>query len=117
MTESDVSAAFEQSFREKDDAKEVRAGFDCGITLKDYQDVRERDVLEAYRERDGEAALRDRSPIAKTSTTSNVAVEIMETLSPVVYWKKEFRPEFHREQRLQSPFVLPRCLRTKVKLF
>jgi len=35
--------------REKDDAKEVRAGFDCGITLKDYQDLREQDVLEAYK--------------------------------------------------------------------
>ena len=35
--------------REKDDAKEVRAGFDCGITLKDYQDLRERDVIEAYK--------------------------------------------------------------------
>jgi translation initiation factor IF-2 len=35
--------------REKDDAKEVRSGFDCGITLKDYQDLREQDVLEAYK--------------------------------------------------------------------
>jgi translation initiation factor IF-2 len=35
--------------REKDDAKEVRAGFDCGIVLKDYQDVQERDVIEAFK--------------------------------------------------------------------
>jgi translation initiation factor IF-2 len=35
--------------REKDDAKEVRAGFDCGLTVKDYQDVRERDVIETYK--------------------------------------------------------------------
>ncbi|MCY2961485.1 MAG: translation initiation factor IF-2 [Planctomycetota bacterium] len=35
--------------REKDDAKEVRAGFDCGITIKDWQDIREGDVVEAYK--------------------------------------------------------------------
>jgi len=35
--------------REKDDAKEVRAGFDCGITIKDWQDVREGDQVEAYK--------------------------------------------------------------------
>ena len=32
--------------REKDDAREVRAGFECGITLQDYQDLREGDILE-----------------------------------------------------------------------
>jgi translation initiation factor IF-2 len=35
--------------REKDEAKEVRAGFDCGLTVKDYQDVRPGDVLEAFK--------------------------------------------------------------------
>ena len=35
--------------REKDDAKEVREGFDCGIVLRDFQDVQAGDVLEAYR--------------------------------------------------------------------
>ncbi|MFN0007423.1 MAG: translation initiation factor IF-2 [Planctomycetota bacterium] len=35
--------------REKDDAKEVREGFDCGIVLRDFQDVQPKDVLEAYR--------------------------------------------------------------------
>ena len=35
--------------REKDDAKEVREGFDCGIVLRDFQDVQPGDVLEAYR--------------------------------------------------------------------
>ena len=32
--------------REKDDAREVRAGFECGLTLQDYQDLREGDILE-----------------------------------------------------------------------
>jgi len=35
--------------REKDDVKEVRAGFDCGITIKDWQDVLVGDVVEAYK--------------------------------------------------------------------
>jgi translation initiation factor IF-2 len=35
--------------REKDDTKEVKEGFECGILLKDYNDVREQDVIEAFR--------------------------------------------------------------------
>lgn len=35
--------------REKDDASEVREGFDCGIQLKNYDDMKEGDLLEAYR--------------------------------------------------------------------
>ncbi|NOT31904.1 MAG: translation initiation factor IF-2, partial [Planctomycetes bacterium] len=35
--------------REKDDAREVREGFECGITLKDYDDLRENDVIEAFK--------------------------------------------------------------------
>ncbi len=34
--------------REKDQAKEVRAGFECGITLENYGDIKEKDVIEAY---------------------------------------------------------------------
>jgi translation initiation factor IF-2 len=34
--------------RVKDDAKEVREGFECGITLKNYNDVNEGDRIEAY---------------------------------------------------------------------
>jgi len=35
--------------REKDDAKEVREGMECGIKLKDFDDVKEADVFEVYR--------------------------------------------------------------------
>ncbi len=35
--------------READDTREVKEGFECGILLKDYNDVREQDVIEAYR--------------------------------------------------------------------
>ena len=31
-----------------DDAKEVRSGFECGIVLKDFQDIKEGDIMEAY---------------------------------------------------------------------
>ncbi|HTG47475.1 MAG TPA: translation initiation factor IF-2 [Actinomycetota bacterium] len=34
--------------RFKDDAAEVREGFECGIGLENYQDVKEGDVIEAY---------------------------------------------------------------------
>ncbi len=34
--------------RFKDDAKEVLEGFECGITLEKYGDIREGDIIEAY---------------------------------------------------------------------
>lgn len=34
--------------RFKDDAKEVAKGFECGLTLKDYNDIKVDDVIEAY---------------------------------------------------------------------
>ncbi len=34
--------------RFKDDAKEVAAGYECGITLENYNDVKEGDIIEAY---------------------------------------------------------------------
>jgi translation initiation factor IF-2 len=34
--------------RFKDDAAEVREGFECGIGLENYQDVKEGDIIEAY---------------------------------------------------------------------
>lgn len=35
--------------REKDDAKEVREGFECGIKLAGFNDLKEGDILEAYK--------------------------------------------------------------------
>lgn len=34
--------------RFKDDAKEVNQGYECGITLKNYNDIKEGDVIEAF---------------------------------------------------------------------
>lgn len=34
--------------REKDQVKEVTKGMDCGVTLENYQDIKENDMIEAY---------------------------------------------------------------------
>jgi translation initiation factor IF-2 len=41
-------AALESLRRFKDDAKEVKEGFDCGIMIAGFDDVKEGDVLEFY---------------------------------------------------------------------
>ena len=34
--------------RFKDDAKEVAEGFECGISLEGFQDMKERDIIECF---------------------------------------------------------------------
>jgi len=34
--------------RLKDDASEVAAGYECGITIENYNDVREGDIIEVF---------------------------------------------------------------------
>ena len=36
--------------RFKDDVKEVSKGYDCGIQIKNYNDIEERDIIEAFQE-------------------------------------------------------------------
>jgi translation initiation factor IF-2 len=43
--------------RVSDDVREVLAGFDCGIVLKDFADIKEGDVVEAYATRQVEREL------------------------------------------------------------
>jgi translation initiation factor IF-2 len=43
--------------RFNDDAREVSSGFDCGIVLRDFADVKEGDVLETYATRQVEREL------------------------------------------------------------
>src|SRR6188768_3635930 len=38
--------------REKDDASEVREGFECGLVLRNYQDIKIGDVVEAFEMRE-----------------------------------------------------------------
>ena len=35
-------------FREKDQTKQVSAGLECGITLKDFADYQKKDIIEVY---------------------------------------------------------------------
>ena len=34
--------------RFKDDVKEVKAGYECGLVLEKYNDIKEGDMVEAY---------------------------------------------------------------------
>ena len=34
--------------RFKDEVKEVSSGYECGITLKEFDDIRQGDILEAF---------------------------------------------------------------------
>jgi translation initiation factor IF-2 len=38
--------------RFKDDVTEVRDGFECGIGLENYQDLKQGDVIETFEERE-----------------------------------------------------------------
>jgi translation initiation factor IF-2 len=38
--------------RFKEDAREVQAGYECGIGLSDFQDLKEGDIIETYEERE-----------------------------------------------------------------
>ena len=38
--------------REKDDASEVREGFECGLVLRNFQDIKEGDIIEAFEMRE-----------------------------------------------------------------
>ena len=35
-------------YREKNQAKQVSAGLECGITLKDFSDYKEKDIIEVF---------------------------------------------------------------------
>ena len=52
--------------RIKDDVREVQEGFECGILLENFNDVKEGDVLEAYETRQVERT--DLSEAAPTPT-------------------------------------------------
>jgi translation initiation factor IF-2 len=38
--------------RHKDDASEVKSGFDCGIGIQGFNDIQEGDVVESYEQRE-----------------------------------------------------------------
>ncbi|MDH4103829.1 MAG: translation initiation factor IF-2 [Thermoleophilia bacterium] len=57
--------------RFKDDAREVSDGFECGILLEGFNDVKEGDVLEAYETRQIERTELGETPVPTASTTDD----------------------------------------------
>ena len=51
----DRTAGLDSLKRFKDDVREVREGFECGIKIAGYDDIKVDDVIEAYRDRAGAA--------------------------------------------------------------
>ena len=46
--------------RFKDDVKEVKAGFECGIGVENFNDIKLNDILEAYQLQEVKATLEGR---------------------------------------------------------
>lgn len=43
-----IDSAIASLAREKDQAKEVKQGLECGITIENFNDIKEKDIIEAY---------------------------------------------------------------------
>jgi translation initiation factor IF-2 len=56
--------------RFKEDAREVAEGFECGILLDGFNDVKEGDVLEAYETREVERTSLDEAPTARAVSSA-----------------------------------------------
>jgi translation initiation factor IF-2 len=53
--------------RFKDDVREVKEGFECGMAIERWNDVREKDIIEAYEIIEVKASLDE--PAAQRATT------------------------------------------------
>ena len=60
--------------RFKDDAREVAEGFECGILLEGFNDLREGDVFEIYETREVERTSLDAPPEPKRSAPADADV-------------------------------------------
>ena len=45
---SPTTSTWPRSSREKDDASEVREGFECGLVLRNFQDIKDGDIVESF---------------------------------------------------------------------
>ena len=63
--------AIAQLKRFKDDVREVAEGFECGILLDGYNDVKEGDVLEAFEIREVERTELEEAPAAAATTSAD----------------------------------------------
>jgi translation initiation factor IF-2 len=61
--------------RFKDDAREVAEGFECGILLEGYNDLKEGDILEAYETRQIERTDLDEVAAAPAPAPAAVAAD------------------------------------------
>src|SRR6202021_3197950 len=52
--------------RFKDDVREVAAGFECGIGLSDFQDLKDGDIIETFEEREIARTGRNRARVDRT---------------------------------------------------
>ena len=59
--------------RFKDDVKEVAAGYECGISIVDYRDFREGDIIEAYTMEEVETSITDVNKAAKAARAAKAA--------------------------------------------
>ena len=58
-------------FREKNQAKQVSAGLECGITLKDFNDFQKKDIIEAYNSKITERRIWDLKKTVELSHKDN----------------------------------------------
>ena len=49
---SPTTSTCRRSRREKDDVSEVREGFECGLVLRNFQDIKIGDVVESFEMRE-----------------------------------------------------------------
>jgi len=64
-----IETTIAQLKRFKDDAREVAEGFECGILLDGFNDVKEGDIIEAFETREIERTTLDQPPAATASTS------------------------------------------------
>jgi len=64
-----IETTISQLKRFKDDAREVAEGFECGILLDGFNDVKEGDIIEAFETREIERTTLDQPPAAAASTS------------------------------------------------
>jgi translation initiation factor IF-2 len=65
-----IETTISQLKRFKDDAREVAEGFECGILLDGFNDVKEGDIIEAFETREIERTTLDQPPAPAAASTS-----------------------------------------------
>ena len=61
--------------RFKDDVKKVSAGYECGITIKDFRDFHEGDIIEAYTMEEIKTSITEANKKAEEKKAAKAAAE------------------------------------------